>query len=936
MPLLKRKAIKSVPPPNPDEFDENTPVYMMRLTNEIFTTYEDYINRFFFYRQKTWQCETTGKSGLTYEQALESEQKEKSMVANKFPRQLRQPLLEFVQFQTARIDGVVDEAFEKFKHRYYLNENVHVAWGKATYSAMIRKVLPKEEWTKIEGGAEEPEVPGQYLVQVLDQGGDLIEDMERVVDCSFLSRDRLAFNKNILRKYIRECSSKENYMGAPWIIKPSLAKKYGIETKLPEDLQAARESAFSKLKKRKGPGDPAPELAAAKKAKKDAADNSKAAVTTESTPQPEVKTIKYPIEDLDLDPKIIAKSHKAQDSVVARPRAQKDDSVPHDSFEDVIMAWQFLNSFSSPLKLSPFGLRDFEDSLAHTDVQHPSVMVAEYHSALMNVIIQDRIKGIAKPIWLSTNGGSSNSATAGATPVREEREYSIMTDDDDSTLDDGDLSVSGQEDYVQRRKLPQRLINERVIVVGQGWDEKLVNPPREGWEAVLVGLINELGSFEAIPNVDRILNHLVPNETTQREDVELLFPALPFEDKLNLLVFLVETAAGTSAIRHFMEQCREELKALRLQKFELNKERRQLQADWAEFERQEPADTKGAVIEKTDLEQPSHSVAGTPEPTPPSFDGDSDAELSRTESRQEKLRRQQLERELQESRRHQDLLRQRALSKARSAEQKARSDARKRLTDKEHALNRKEDQVDRDVRRYAIARVKPLGKDRFFNRYWYFDGITMDHATDRLYVQSPSHLDIETVRSRTDREKVLKRQTIEDPFGGLDEMLKTQEQTIAVGAAAAEKEAKERKLQLEKERALDTDNDDEDEDNHAGTNGAKLTNGSSSHDRHQNDHKEKPYDETAAVEHVPTQWGYYSEPEQVDTLLRWLNSKGERENALLSSLHQNYDLIVGGMQRRHQDLLSQLQKEQHRRSTRTKTVQATEGYLGYINRAASK
>ena len=67
----------------------------------LFLSYliRDYINRYFFYKQKNWQCETTGKSGLTFEEALESEHKEKSMVANNFPAQLRKPLLEFVQFR---------------------------------------------------------------------------------------------------------------------------------------------------------------------------------------------------------------------------------------------------------------------------------------------------------------------------------------------------------------------------------------------------------------------------------------------------------------------------------------------------------------------------------------------------------------------------------------------------------------------------------------------------------------------------------------------------------------------------------------------------------------------------------------------------------------------------------------------------------------------
>ncbi|KAG0257264.1 hypothetical protein BG011_004056 [Mortierella polycephala] len=918
MPLLRRKAIKPVPPPNLKDFEENTPVYVMRFTNEIFTTYEDYINRFFFYQQKNWQCETTGKSGLTFEQALESEHKEKSMVANKFPPQLRKPLLEFVQFQTVRVDAVVDDAFAKFKNQYYLDEPVHVVWDDS--AAVIRKVLPKEEWTTVKNGAEHPETPGQYLVQVLDQKGLGIEDMERVVDCSLLSRDRLAFNKNILRKYIRECATKENYMGAPWLVKPSLAKKYGIESKLPAELQLARDKALSKSKKRKGAADPAPELAAAKKAKKEAEKAKEEGLSDQSAAVDTKSAIKYPIEDLDLDPELV--SVPSKDTLATRPVASKDESIPRDSFENVVMAWQFLNSFSSPLKLSPFGLKEFVDSLGHTDVQHPSIMVAEYHSTLMNVIIQDRLKGIAKPILAASGSASTTTSYA-----REEREHSVMSDDDDSAMDDGDLSISGHDEYVERRRLSHRPINERVIVVGQGWDEKLVPSPREGWEAVLVGLINELGSFDTIPNVDRILNHLVPSEACQKDDVEFQYPSLPYEDRVSVLVFLVEYAAGTSTIRHYIEDCRQQLKMLRLQKMDLNKERKQLQIDWAEFERQEAIDTKNATLEKVELGQ-QRSAAATPEP---SHDTDSEVdsnttngELSRSESRQEKLKRQQLEREMMEARRHQDLLRQKALSKAKSAEQKVRHDTRRKMLDKENALNRKEEQVDRDSRRYAIARVKPLGKDRFYNRYWYFDGITMDHATDRLYVQSPSFLDIEIVRARADKDKVLKRQEAEDPSGGLAELLKLQEQEIAQGLAA-EKAVREKNLQLDKERAMHTD--EEDNKSQVSTNGSMRP-----HHHKTVGFKQEQLDETLPVEHMSTRWTYYSEPEEVDNLLRWLSDKGARENALLTAINSNYDLIVGGMQRRQQDLLNLIQKEQHRRSTRTKTVQATEGYLGYINR----
>jgi hypothetical protein len=208
-----------------------------------------------------------------------------------------------------------------------------------------------------------------------------------------------------------------------------------------------------------------------------------------------------------------------------------------------------------------------------------------------------------------------------------------------------------------------------------------------------------------------------------------------------------------------------------------------------------------------------------------------------------------MEREQQESRRNQDLLRQRALLKAKSAEQKLRYDARKKLSDRESALTRKEEQIDRDSRRYGIARVRPLGKDRFYNRYWYFDGITMDHGTDRLYVQSPSFLDLEVMRVSGDKDQILKRQKIEDPAGGLDELMRLHDQEIATGLVL-EKVARERKLLLEKEHALDTDDEDDKDSKARG-----VTNGHSNHP--------VQVDESLLVQHIPTRWSYYDEPEQV-------------------------------------------------------------------------
>jgi hypothetical protein len=51
------------------------------------------------YKKPIWQCESTGKSNLTYKQALESEKVEKERVQDKLPEQLQKRVLMHIQFR---------------------------------------------------------------------------------------------------------------------------------------------------------------------------------------------------------------------------------------------------------------------------------------------------------------------------------------------------------------------------------------------------------------------------------------------------------------------------------------------------------------------------------------------------------------------------------------------------------------------------------------------------------------------------------------------------------------------------------------------------------------------------------------------------------------------------------------------------------------------
>lgn len=100
---------------------------MIPETNEVFTSYEPYLQRMDFYKQRRFICEITGRSGLTFFEAQRSEvspvwlrfvlvkhgnlisqQLEESREVNSsFPDALREPILRRIQFSTvSRVDSL--------------------------------------------------------------------------------------------------------------------------------------------------------------------------------------------------------------------------------------------------------------------------------------------------------------------------------------------------------------------------------------------------------------------------------------------------------------------------------------------------------------------------------------------------------------------------------------------------------------------------------------------------------------------------------------------------------------------------------------------------------------------------------------------------------------------------------------------------------------
>lgn len=61
----------------------------------------DYLKRVNLYRQRVWRCKVTGKSNLTYEEALVSEHRATENV-QQFPKDLMPRVLHMIQFSKNR------------------------------------------------------------------------------------------------------------------------------------------------------------------------------------------------------------------------------------------------------------------------------------------------------------------------------------------------------------------------------------------------------------------------------------------------------------------------------------------------------------------------------------------------------------------------------------------------------------------------------------------------------------------------------------------------------------------------------------------------------------------------------------------------------------------------------------------------------------------
>ncbi|XP_078434325.1 DDT domain-containing protein [Wolffia australiana] len=341
MPLYKRTLLQ--PLELPEALEPNELVFQVRFTKEIFRDYQDYLNRLNLYRQRVWTCKATGKTNLTYEEALVSERRASEKV-QQIPKDLAAPILKEVQYSTLKLKDLLDSVSAKLSKRLFKGAEVFAQRGQSVSACRILEILEDKDITR-------------FKVGWFDKSRQITSNS--IVDSEALIRKKLPFSRGTLKSFIREMTSRS----CPWVVYEDIATKHGISCEAPAELRD-RLSVFKGQRwknvdqKKKG-------------LKRKRSENE----------EEDWEEQRYPIEDL------LVRAGSDDPVFTERPNPCREFGVPMDCVGDLLMVWDFCSSFCRLLRLWPFSLEDFAKSISHTDSD--LVLLAESHISLLRVIMQD-------------------------------------------------------------------------------------------------------------------------------------------------------------------------------------------------------------------------------------------------------------------------------------------------------------------------------------------------------------------------------------------------------------------------------------------------------------------------------------------------------------------------------------------------------------------
>ncbi|KAK9365417.1 hypothetical protein V1509DRAFT_585261 [Lipomyces kononenkoae] len=695
MVLFKRKVVHALPPPNIDDLNPSQDVWYIKKTGEYFVDYEEYLKRMDFYSQRRFICEISGHSNLSFFEALESETNEAREVDEAFPESLKEPVLRRVQFSTtSRLDHLVDEIYEIFKNDYYPGEYVYATINSEKFEVLIRE---KAQFNAIHlpNGEIRPAF-AKYRVEIV--AGDRL-GQEEFVDQTQIARDRKRFSKAMLRTFMKNAISREPWSGAPWLVKTKYAHRYRIDTNVPLHLQkngglsdaevAAEQVRKLKEKKRLA-------QLAEKERLQTGKDLLKEQNRKDKEKEREIIRRPHSTDDLDLitlfDPPFM------------RPKLKIETSFPQEQIGILLETFMFLNMLHETLVLSPFTFDDYIGCLQYpSSAEQPCELFVEIHCAILKLIVSKDTGELMVEL--------PPMPTSESEPAQLD---SIVKDEDAVEIDLGPKSETGGEETPE----PTNRLKEMQKWREGDWKVRLQRRLflNGGMELIILSILDTVSYCKRWTDLCReVIDFVAPLDLPATlETARIKYAQLPKSLKLKILAVLIELVNDGVAIRERIEYCMEESTRIRRERLETHKEHKALQEQIRAMEEEKEAYLPPKDDSQTDEENTENSSSKLRKRGSPSRE-EVEASLTKGNVKFRKLVEN--------------------FENAQAAVHKCVSTLK---------------QAEIDLRVLDVQRTRPLGRDRFYNRYWWFESNGLPtglgphgYLMGRIWIQGPSEEDQE-------------------------------------------------------------------------------------------------------------------------------------------------------------------------------------------------
>ncbi|KAF3906431.1 hypothetical protein ABW20_dc0105453 [Dactylellina cionopaga] len=682
----------------------------------------------------------------------------------------------------------------------------------------------------------------------------------------------------MLRAFIKNTVHREAWNGAPWLVKDSYAKAYSITQNIPKHLQrgstvaerkamlavrkAQAEKGFSLTIAGTGPGlspDPTPPKPTKGKGKQKDLEGKQSILSLSSTgilkiqtipepPKPPPKPlIKYPIEDLTIMPSATLKKRPTLKRLheVVPGKKLSEESVPL-----LLETWVFLNVYCEPFLLDSFTFDDYIEALFYNDDHQECALLLEIHCAMLKALVDEGEEGKVK--------------------IASILDLDSEDEDEEEEEEEEDLPMQTRRSSARFKELSKVTINGHGDNQNPVWLELIRKREFKngGWETIVVGLFSQIsGNTQFKSLATEVLRYFSPlGDAPVLHTAKAQYKDTDINTKIKIIQLLQKLTFETSIVRNYMEECGEAMTKLRKDKIEHQKTRKIFieELKSLEDERRQLMPENEPSSPTKEMEEGDTKMSNgydTPEIDNDGEDSDSSRRAIRRPSNRaaERKRKREQEKEKEE-----------ANAKLQESVQKYKraclnvDKAKAKIRQEEAAIT----ELDSDLRESDCARLRLLGRDRFWNRYWFFERNGMPYAG----IPTSSTADSGFAMGR-----------------------------LWLQGASLE----EQKEFLDLDRVVNNDTND----------GTRVP---------MSIKERRKREEGTAALRGPEKWAYIDDPEDLQNLLDWLDIKGERELKLKKELEIYKEHMFGAMEAR-QRYLSPPDSNQGgevvvRMSTRTKSV----------------